>query len=62
MCDIDEELRREKWEYEEKPKKRKRPLEDDEYELCEGCNGSGEGYVEFSRCNVCDGSGVIEYD
>jgi RecJ-like exonuclease len=34
--------------------------EDDEPEelLCIGCNGSGEGMHDGSRCSSCDGSGV----
>jgi len=26
-------------------------------ELCINCNGSGEGYVDGSKCSVCKGSG-----
>lgn len=41
-----------------------RPLEEEIEEieeLCPGCNGSGEGYVEFSSCRSCGGSGVWRY-
>jgi DnaJ-class molecular chaperone len=33
---------------------------DDEQDelLCIGCNGSGEGMHDGSRCSSCDGSGV----
>lgn len=33
-------------------------LENPEDEICGNCNGSGEGYVDGSRCTVCKGSGV----
>lgn len=25
--------------------------------LCPGCNGSGEGYAEGTKCRACNGSG-----
>lgn len=31
-----------------------------EPEICGNCNGSGEGYVEFSRCTKCKGKGVLK--
>jgi len=30
---------------------------DDEL-VCSGCNGSGEGMHEFTKCRTCKGSGV----
>ena len=30
-------------------------------EICQGCNGSGEGYTDGSRCQVCKGKGVHEF-
>lgn len=32
--------------------------EDDEPLICIGCNGSGEGMYDGSRCTSCGGSGV----
>jgi hypothetical protein len=32
-----------------------------EDELCQQCNGSGEGYVDGSRCLACRGSGVTRH-
>ena len=33
-------------------------LYNDDDELCQNCNGSGEGQYDGSRCWVCKGSGV----
>jgi DnaJ-class molecular chaperone len=31
--------------------------DDDEYEICHHCSGSGEGMYDGSRCSFCHGTG-----
>lgn len=33
-----------------------------EWFLCSACNGSGEGYVDGSRCACCRGRGEVRCD
>ena len=33
-------------------------LSDDDAPICAGCNGSGEGMFDGTRCSSCGGSGV----
>ena len=39
-------------------------IDDDEYEDCSACSGSGEGMYDGSRCYKCKGTGVepVEMD
>ena len=32
------------------------------YEICNGCNGSGEGSYDGSSCMTCGGGGELYYD
>ena len=36
--------------------------EDDEPEICQYCNGSGEGMYDGTRCSHCHGNGTIRHD
>jgi hypothetical protein len=40
-------------------KEEKRPEPEPESEICGDCNGSGEGYVDGSRCIHCGGWGEV---
>jgi len=35
------------------------PSDEDEPDICSGCNGSGEGQYDGTSCSTCGGSGVI---
>lgn len=34
-------------------------LDDDNWTMCDKCNGSGEGYYDGSICQVCKGKGLV---
>lgn len=33
-------------------------IDEDDYDICPRCNGSGEGMYDGTTCRVCKGSGV----
>lgn len=44
--------------YDVDPEELEEELDDDEYPICSGCSGSGEGMYDGSSCYKCHGSGV----
>ena len=40
-----------------------KPTPDDQgEEICHGCNGSGEGMYEDTKCTTCGGGGLLYFE